>query len=224
MVYRKANLTQRVLTKGGLVAEYLNAVDPKRRRRMLALVEPIQRLTELLPEIMQGRPFVSLAGGRKFLWYKLTSNPKASLLLRRINRQLAPYVFRRQLPTSFFVYEDEPPALWTNQSRPELKPPTSRKGAIEGRYGIPLSDEYVVTLVLEVAEAAALNRIRQCPNCHQWFMAHRSDQEFCKGECSRESYYEANKQKWPEYQKAYRKNQKEREQYQDKRRRNNVKN
>jgi hypothetical protein len=218
MVFRISNLTKRILTKGGIVAQYLNAADSRRRKRLLDLIEPIQRLTALLPDLMQGRPFGRNEEGRQFLWYNLAQTPESKTLLRKINRGLARYVFRRELPSNFFVFEDEPIALWTQQARPELRFPKNAKHAVRLLYNVPISEEHVVALVLDVAEAAALNRIRRCPNCRSWFMAHRSDQEFCRGECSRESYYKAHKEKWPEYQKDYRERKKQREEYQDKRR------
>ena len=207
------------------MAEYLTAAPAAKRRRMFAFIKPVQRLTELLPDIVQGQPAGASWEGRQWLWYNLGANPEAAALLRKINRQLSRYVFRRQLPTNFFCFDDEPPALWTNESHPERWPAKRDvRGAVRTQYGIPITAEHAVALVLDLAEAAALDRLRRCPNCRRWFMAHRRDQQYCRGECSRESYYKAHKENWPKYQKNYRRKKKETEQYQDERRRQNAKN
>ena len=207
------------------MAQYLTAAPAAERRQMLAFITPVQRLSELLPDIMQGQPAGYGGEGRQFVWYRLDKNAEAATLLRKINRVLARYTFRRQLPTSFFLYDDETPALWTNESHPERWPAKrGARGTVRTQYGIPITAEHAVALVLDLAEAAALDRLRSCPNCRRWFMARRSDQQYCRGECSRESYYQAHAEKWPKYQKDYRKKKKETEQYQDVRRRQNAKN
>jgi hypothetical protein len=215
-------LRDRLLAKGGMLAQFLNVADglPK-QKKVLRLLECCCDLDQLLPGVIDGRPFGHVAG-KSTLVYDLGDNKKASRLLEEINRLLKPYRFRRSVAQYLLVDQDGTPSIQTHTA--VVRPvPFSRR-----ELGSTIELTGAVELLLDLAEQGALDRVRLCPmagkrtdktaqhKCRGWFMADRTDQKYCTASCGRKNYRQTHKEVLRAQMKKYRKNQRAEERQYDK--------
>jgi hypothetical protein len=193
----KSNLTSHAIFKGEMLARFLNEADRPQKQRALDLLKRCRDLAEALPKL-SCRPIRQGADSPAYDTYVLDSERRAKRLRTEINRQLARYRFRRVVEPVVFAEPGATPSIpvgTQNCDRPRL--PKRPRRATTDEAG-------AVDMLLGLAEAGSLDRVRECPYCKQWFMARRKNQDHCKTEHSRENYYEQNKSKWPGYMRVSR--------------------
>jgi len=196
-------LRDRVLAKGDLLAGFLNVGNGlAKQKRVLDLLERYRALQDLLPAIIAGRPLGHVQGGPRSgaLAYNLRENKKAARLVRQINRLLARYRFRRAVPITLVVGRDEAARIET-ETYPTRSIPFSRF-----ERGSTIEEHGAVELVIELAAAGELDRLRKCVFCSEWLMASRTDRIYHDG-CDAKQHRKERKDSGiaAEYQKWYRK-------------------
>jgi hypothetical protein len=121
----------------------------------------------------------------------------------RINRELGGYRF---LP---FVIPPVKIAPWTSKHwtvgwQIQSRTPERRKTQSPGEF--LLGEGEALQMILDLAKAGLLNRLRRCSRCHKWLYAKFRHQSFCSTICQQKHY--AKSEEWRakrrEYMRRYR--------------------
>jgi hypothetical protein len=191
-----------MLVRGGVLAQFLNAVDGKaEQKRVLRLRDYCLLLQQCLDEIIEAGRFIhaelapSVRAGRVVyqsptLYCGWVADKKVGRTLRETNQLLARYSFRRSVPVILKLTEEGPPTVST-EAVPRLKSEQEETRAVE--------------MLLSLAEWGALGQLLHCPACKRWFMARRTDQVFCSTECGKRQHYARRDPKeWNAYMRKHR--------------------
>jgi hypothetical protein len=98
----------------------------------------------------------------RFLQQARTKGVTDGRLIADINRRLLRYKFRRE--------------IWP--VRPSASAPLGF--SIILKSNVPAPEGWVADVVMRLVETGALERLRQCAECREWFLARRKDQNWCK--------------------------------------------
>lgn len=170
----KGILRQR-LVKGEIVAQFLNVAEGlAKQKRVIDLLERYRDLQNLLPAVVAGRPLGRVQGGPSSgaLAYHLRENKRADRLVKQINRLLARYRFRRAVTSVILVGADNAARIETATYPVRLVPFSKFE------RGSTIEEHGAVELVIELATAGELDRLRQCAYCSKWLMASRTDRVY----------------------------------------------
>jgi hypothetical protein len=188
----KPNFRDRLLLDGEFVAEFLNRDNGT--AKVLSLVKEYGTLQGSLPKIVSRGSSVRVVSGPyegRFM-YRLDTKESARAV-RRINRLLAGYHFRRSVSGAVFIQRGEAPRIETFAGAYRDTP----------RF----NEEYAaVESVIELATAGEIARLKQCPpGCGRWFMAApRPDRKHCSDDCKMKRWRETHRKEWAEYMRKHR--------------------
>jgi hypothetical protein len=199
-----------MLGRGAVLAEFLNAANGAAQQRVLRLLASCRKLQEMLLPT-KATVLLPVANAVGVWWYHPTSK-SIRARMDEIDRLLRRYRFRWQVQRWLQVAKGQPPTVQT-----EARAATAASGR-QRKYGahIPIDEAKAVELLLSLAEWGALARLLPCPVCQRWFMAGRTDQQFCSGRCTTQhNNRDKDLAEAAAYMRKYRKEKKEREQRQE---------
>lgn len=181
-----------------MLARFLNVADGKSKQNVLGLLERCKELPQLLSQAR----LLGAATGTPLAIYDVGAARRSKRLLEDINRLLAPYKFQRVVDRYLFVDSGEAPTIQISSVPCHLVPfaPQIRASTV--------NEDGAVDFLLSLVESRALDRLHTCPVCAQWFMAERTDQQFCSLRCSRRKHRIQNKKRWNKYMRLYRRGEK----------------
>jgi hypothetical protein len=211
-------LRTRMLFQGDRLAQFFNnASEQAGRGRILQLREYCLRLQKRLDEIIRaGRHINATPSGSDeppTLWCVWGVDKEVGLLMRETDQLLArySYSYRRSIRWALPLTAEGPPTVSA-----ELRPIQHRK-RLKVSIRRVISEGEAAELLLNLAEWGSMQRLLQCPNCRNWFMAGRTDQRFCSAKCTTQHHNRTrDPEEWAAKMRKYRKDKKEREQRQEK--------
>jgi hypothetical protein len=111
-----------------------------------------------------------------------------------LNRELAKYRF---IPVIFPLQDDQWIVQWKTSGHKWRKP---RRGLM------PLEEAAALQMILDLARARSLGRLRRCSHCGKWLYANFRHQTFCSTKCQQTHYGQSEewKRKRRDYMRAYR--------------------
>jgi hypothetical protein len=117
-----------------------------------------------------------------------------------INRELATYHFS---PRIFCLNSNSEAKWWSVTWRVRSKVPKKamvRKGIVQ------MDDGRALRLILDLARAGYVNRLRKCLCCNKWLYARYRHQDYCSTKCQQEHYRKSDewKRKRRDYMRTYR--------------------
>lgn len=204
---KNTSLREQLLSRGALLAGFLNAARGGARQRVLRIAECCRVLQGLL--LPPNDPvLMPVPDKRGTWWYYPARDKQVRAHMDQLDRWLLRYNFRWQVRRWQQVAKGQPPTV---QAEARTLTATRARGAQYGER-VPIDETKAVELVLNLAEWAALGRVQRCPACQRWFMAGRTDQQFCGPACSLQYHNRHRDPKdWATYMRKYRKNAKENE-------------
>jgi hypothetical protein len=161
--------------------DFLNGKAIPERDRLLGILNEMKELATAptFTEKISGPVMIGLSLNRQLAEVAPEKYSRAVELLNRANRlneELARYRFTPVIqafgPAPFTV-------VWHRDWRNEIdntKPPDR---FTEGQY---------LELILNIAKAGQLGRLRRCSQCGKWMFAMRSGQQFCSFKCQQKKY------------------------------------
>lgn len=108
-----------------------------------------------------------------------------------LNRELARHPF---LPYAFPLQAGWWLVRWRIQSR------TPTKLRVHGGV-VQLDDGRALQLILDLAKAGYLNRLRRCSHCRSWLYAKFRHQNFCSTKCQQKHYTQS--EEWKDHRRKY---------------------
>lgn len=165
----------------GELTAYLNGSGVPGRNRILDILNDMQRLegiqSPVFSEQIEGPLLVTRKGRsepnpayKKVAPEKYRVQLEIDRLLASINKRLARYRF---WPYMLGVYQARWAMAWS-QKRPAKKYKMGEAQALE--------------IILNLARAAHLNRLRTCTRCQRWLYAKFRHQAFCSTKCRQMQY------------------------------------
>lgn len=172
---------------GEWLARHLNAsLRPEARKRVLRLIECFRELQRVQATL---HPYQW--GGTK--WCYWLEDKRVAPLWKEANRLLARYRFYWQVPVMFALNNETPPLQVEAQRVRHPARPTKPVGV--NLQKLQTSETTAVAKILRLAEWDALGLLRQCPDCRDWYLAHREDQTYCSLACNKRAYKRRNSEK-----------------------------
>lgn len=186
----------------GLV-QYLNEAKPERKgKRIVQILQEMLELEKLEPPVWSERidgPMMVMKGGKAVpnpLLRKVAPEKyKLQLEIEKrksvLNRELARYRF---LPFVSPHWGGRWLLIWQIQSRVPKKVKLHR-GVME------LHDGTALQMILDLARAGYLNRLRRCSACRRWLYAKFRHQNFCSTKCQQKHYTQS--EEWKAHRREY---------------------
>ncbi len=112
-----------------------------------------------------------------------------------LNRKLARYRF---LPYAWPSQGGQWVVVWRIQHRAPQKRKVHHRGIMQ------LDDAAPLQMILDLARARYLNRLRKCSHCHKWLYAIYRHQRFCSTSCQQKYYRGSEEQR--KYRREYMRN------------------
>jgi hypothetical protein len=165
----------------GELTTYMNGSGMPGRNRILDILHDMQRLESIEPAVFSERIEGSLRVERKG---RFEPNPKF--------KKVAPEKYRVQLEIDRLQasinerlarYRFWPHVLSPHQARWVVAWSPKRRGA-----GYEMGEEKALEIILNLARAAHLNRLRTCTHCQRWLYAKFRHQTFCSTKCQQLQY------------------------------------
>ena len=186
----------------GLV-QYLNEAEAEREsKRIIRILEEMLELEKIEPPVWSESidgPMMVMKGGmsvpnplfRKVAPEKYKLQLEIEKRISVLNRELARHRF---LPFAFPHWGGRWLLIWQIQSR-------ARKKVRLHRGVMELDDGRALQMILDLARAGYLNRLRRCSHCRRWLYAKFRHQHFCSTKCQQKHYTQS--EEWKAHRREY---------------------
>lgn len=186
----------------GLV-RYLNEAEREREgKRIIQILQEMLELENIEPPVWSESidgPMMVIKGGKAvpnpLLRKAAPEKYKLQLEIEKrksvLNRELARYRF---LPFASPHWEGRWLLIWQIQLR-ERKKRKPHRGVME------LDDGTALQMILDLARAGYLNRLRRCSHCRRWLYAKFRHQNFCSTKCQQKHYTQS--EEWKAHRREY---------------------
>lgn len=186
----------------GLV-HYLNEADAEGEgRRIIQILQEMLELEKIEPPVWSESidgPMMVMKGGKAVpnpLLRKVAPEKyKLQLEIEKrkfvLNRELARYRF---LPFASPRWGGRWLLIWQIQ-------PRARKKLILRRGVLELDDGTALQMILDLARAGYLTRLRRCSHCRRWVYAKFRHQNFCSTKCQQKHYTQS--EEWKAHRREY---------------------